>query len=727
MTRTRARRPPSGPAPLLVFLLGLCHAVVARASPELDAWRVEAAHVRALADNDTAAALRDAKRLERALPADATPGDRARLLNLFARIELYRAETAQAADHARQARALAERQGDRVGQVEADLTLVTASVNLADIDASYEATTHALTLVDGLERPELVAEAMLHTALMYQRRGRLDELVTTALQAVEIARRSQSPLALAYAQKAVAIGYQQSGREAEARVHFAEMLDLARAAGSSFLEADALLGLATAGGGAADVAAVSERRGREAIALYRRIDAPFSLCTGLFALADLQRRDGRPHEALEALDEAAAIYDRHPNRLGLWWTLNLRARVLRMLRRTAPAMADVERAYALAQESGVSFYRSESAKQLAELAAERGDHRRAYAYLTEANEMAARTAREGASARILELARRYESESKQRQLDDLARRGQEQAAQLRQRDLRQRWLWTLLGGSAVALALTAYFLVRLRRSHRLLAAANAQLQRSQDALERRVADRTAELEAANRELEAFAYSVSHDLRAPVRHIDGFTGLLAKRSEHTLDAQGRHYLDSISGAARRMGALIDDLLAFSRMSRSEMTRGSVDLGALAHEVVRDLAAEARGRAVEWQVGDLPVVTGSRAMLRLVLVNLVSNALKYTLPRERARIEIGAGSGEAGEVVVFVRDNGVGFDMRYAGKLFGVFQRLHPADEFEGTGIGLATVRRIVTRHGGRTWGTGEVGVGATFYFSLPAPPLAEVAR
>jgi len=236
-------------------------------------------------------------------------------------------------------------------------------------------------------------------------------------------------------------------------------------------------------------------------------------------------------------------------------------------------------------------------------------------------------------------------------------------------------------------------------------------------LERRVAARTAEFEAANKELEAFSYSVSHDLRAPLRHIDGFVELLTKHAGQTLDEKGRRHLATISSAARKMGALIDDLLAFSRMGRAEMRKIAVNLGTLAEEVVEDLKVDVKDRRVEWKLGQLPTVHGDPAMLRLVFQNLFSNAIKYSGPKEAARIEVDA-QPQNGEIVVSVHDNGVGFDPTYAHKLFGVFQRLHGPAEFEGTGIGLANVRRIVSRHGGRTWAEGAIGQGATFYFSLP---------
>ena len=239
-----------------------------------------------------------------------------------------------------------------------------------------------------------------------------------------------------------------------------------------------------------------------------------------------------------------------------------------------------------------------------------------------------------------------------------------------------------------------------------LNAVNAQLEK-----------RVAELNALSQELEAFSYSVSHDLRAPLRHITGFASMLEGSAGPTLDDKDRRYLNTISDAARRMGRLIDDLLVFSRMGRQEMTHGEVDLGALVDDVRREVGADLNGRAVAWNIHRLPIVEGDASTLRMALTNLMTNALKYSGTRATAEIEIGANGG-SDETVVFVRDNGVGFDMEYAHKLFGVFQRLHSTDEFEGTGIGLANVRRIVHRHGGRVWAEGAVGQGATFFFSLP---------
>jgi PAS domain S-box-containing protein len=237
-------------------------------------------------------------------------------------------------------------------------------------------------------------------------------------------------------------------------------------------------------------------------------------------------------------------------------------------------------------------------------------------------------------------------------------------------------------------------------------------------LEQRVIDRTLELEAVNKELEAFAYSVSHDLRAPLRHMAGYAELLQKNASSILDEKSRRYMMMILESAKRMGTLIDDLLAFSRIGRAETQKTEVSLEQLVKEALSEVRQETDGRNMSWKIGALPNVYGDRSMLRLTLVNLISNAVKFTRTRPQPEIEIGCVDGKEDEIVVFIKDNGVGFEMKYVKKLFGVFQRLHRAEEFEGTGIGLATVQRIIHRHGGRVWAEGLVDQGATFYFSVP---------
>jgi signal transduction histidine kinase len=270
--------------------------------------------------------------------------------------------------------------------------------------------------------------------------------------------------------------------------------------------------------------------------------------------------------------------------------------------------------------------------------------------------------------------------------------------------------WLTLGASIVALSLVGgaglISARRLRERNRLLHEHELDTER---------------LQLVNRELEAFSYSVSHDLRGPLRHIDGFVGLLRKRTADQLDEKSQRYLVTIAEAAQQMGRLIDDLLSFSRMGRHEMAYGDVDMAQLFAEARAELTRDAEGRQIVWDVGPLPRVRGDTAMLRLVLVNLVSNALKYTRPRPQAEIRFSSQTLPNDDVQFCISDNGVGFDMKYAGKLFGVFQRLHRAEDFEGTGIGLANVQRILHRHGGRIWAESTPGEGAKFFFTLPLHP------
>jgi light-regulated signal transduction histidine kinase (bacteriophytochrome) len=234
--------------------------------------------------------------------------------------------------------------------------------------------------------------------------------------------------------------------------------------------------------------------------------------------------------------------------------------------------------------------------------------------------------------------------------------------------------------------------------------------------------------ATNEELESFCYAVSHDLRAPLRHVVGFVQMLHQDCASTLDDTARNYLSAIAKATSKMSVLIDDLLSFSRMMRAELHRARVNMNELVKETLQELTPDTQSRRIDWKIGPLPDVPGDQSMLKQVWVNLLSNAAKYTRRRDHAAVEVRCEKTWDGELEFSVHDNGAGFDMKYVDKLFGVFQRLHQEQDYEGTGIGLASVRRIVHRHGGRTWAEGKLNDGATFYFTLPAKPAQhEVGR
>jgi light-regulated signal transduction histidine kinase (bacteriophytochrome) len=282
---------------------------------------------------------------------------------------------------------------------------------------------------------------------------------------------------------------------------------------------------------------------------------------------------------------------------------------------------------------------------------------------------------------------------------------------------------------AVALVLAAFARRRAREAqsaNRKLASEIAERVRAQDELnelnvdlERRVAERTQQLQEANNQLEAFSYSVAHDLKAPLHAISGFSRIVIEDYGPKLDEDLQRHLQSIASGAQRMETLIEDLLAFSRQGRKEMTPSDIEMGELAASVFEELRSAVPERKIELNLQPLRPARGDRAMIRQVLVNQLSNAMKFTQGKDNTCIEVGCSQNGSDHNIYYVKDNGAGFDMKYSGKLFGVFQRLHSGQEFEGTGVGLAIVQRVVQRHGGRVWAEGKVNVGTTFHFTLPA--------
>ena len=473
------RWPAGGLASLGVAAMLLLLTAAAPAPPiPIAQWRAAADADRALAENDVPRAHAEAVRLQADLPADASPVDRARALNLLARSEAYLGLTVQADAHAQEALAMARRSGDRIGQAEADLTLTLTSVNLGRLDELTAAATDAIAVLNGVDNPALKGEALLRASMMYLRLGRINHAVMTSVRASDIARRNRNPLALAYAAQGLGIAFGQSGRSAESHGYFLQMLADARAAHSRLLEGDALQSLADMSDSIGQTTS-AESLHRRAIRVYAQAGAPLSVNIGLLGLANFLHVHGRYHEAAPLLDQAIATYGRYPTPIGLWFALNARSANEQSLREPRRARADAEQAYALAKQIGFPTYIGQSARRLGVLAAAAGDFHRAYRLLAAADAISDRSVGTHKSVQMLELASQYERESRQREIEALTRRGQAQAAALRQRALKERLLLTMLLGAVAIAVITGLFVLRFRRL-------NA-------GLERRVQDRTEEL------------------------------------------------------------------------------------------------------------------------------------------------------------------------------------------------------------------------------------------
>jgi PAS domain S-box-containing protein len=488
----QARLPPGGAITirgiaglLLLAVSGFCMDG-AQASEDAAAWRLHVREARLLAEQDVARGLTEANRLLLALPADASPEDRASVLNLLARVENYDALTDRAAAHAHEALKLASAHGDADGQVEANLNLALITVNQADMAGLVDATANALAQLDRVERPELRGEAMLRGAMRHLRFGQLDESVAMSMRAIEIARRTKNPLALAYAEQALGISYTQAGSFAQAHDHFLLMREDARQAGSALLEADAVGSLGSTATNLGDAHA-GEQLIRDALSRYRQLGAPFYVCFGLFSLANNLRQQGRYSEALPLLLEALNGYVVHPNRIGRWYTLSALSQVQESLGHGPLAQSYAEQAYAQARDIDFPSYVADSARRLATFVAAQGDFRRAYSLSAEAGLMSAKSAADKSGERITELARHYELESHRKEVEELTRRNELQSAELQRRALQERWLWTVAAACTLGLLGVVGFLTRLRRSHRQLGALNDRLQQSQESLQHQTA------------------------------------------------------------------------------------------------------------------------------------------------------------------------------------------------------------------------------------------------
>jgi signal transduction histidine kinase/ActR/RegA family two-component response regulator len=713
-------------------LIVLCLYTSARAA-SLDDWRKEVTQTRQLADNDARQAYREAQRLDAALPANGTPADRARILNVLARIEIYLALTNAASRHVEQALDLANKSDDKVGQVEADLNIALNSVNQGRIDVLVTATTHSMTLLDDIDHPELVAEVMLRTATMYGRAGAFDASVTMPMQAMDIAQRSNNPLAKVYAHQGMAIALLQSSRWTEAAEHYARMSDLARAAHSRILEAEAIQGI---GDAQTKQGRLQEGESliREALASYRAIGGPFYIAEGLLSLAANLKAQKRPGEALVLLDEVMGIYEKHMNKIGLWQTCSSRSNDFLALGRIDDAASDAQRAYDLAEEIGAAHYLSLSARQMANLSAIRGEYQAAYKQSTEAAQMKEKADAERASTRMLDLAHRYRTEAKQHEVDRLTHEAEQHATYVR-------WLWTVLGGSIVILTGTTLFLRRLRHSNTSLERANQKLQDAQQkiqainaSLEQRVAERTMQLEEANKAKGMFLANMSHEIRTPMNAILGMVYLM--RRAGITEKQGEQ-LDKMDEAAQHLLGIINDILDVSKIEAGKLTleEKDLDVARIPGAVVSMLMerANAKGLRLLTEIGDLPqCLLGDRTRLTQALLNYAANAIKFTNEGSvTLSLRLETESDDAALVRFEVRDTGIGIAPELQNRLFNAFEQADSSTTrtHGGTGLGLAITKHLAELMGGQAGVLSSPGKGCTFWFTAwmkKAPALSGVA-
>jgi len=697
-------------------------AAAAVAAP-IDDWRGRAAAVRKLADNDAPAALVQARRLLEELPPDAPATDRVHGLNLLARIEIHLGHTSDAVARAEQALREASAAGDRAGQAEADMNLGLGAVNLNHVERLVDVTSHSIAVLEGVDRPDLLGEALFRGALVSRRVGRFEESATLALQAMDAAQRSGNPLVLAYAHHGLAVSYMQSERYGEAVEQLEQMRRQALAAGSKLQEGFALLGLSTGAQKRGDHVE-SERLIEQAIAAFTAVGAPVNLANAVHSHADQLLEQGRLKEALAESERARAILDATQLRTGRFHGAQQRSRIQEALGNKAAALAEAEDAYAESRALGQPLYQAGAAQRLAELAAAAGDQRRAYQLAIEAANMQARASTERSAERLLEAVQRRRDEARRQELAELQRRGEQQSAELLARGLQQRWLWTVLVGSLLALGSTVFFLVRLRRSR-------AEVRVLASTLEQRVHDRTDQLERAQQAAEAatqakseFLANMSHEIRTPMNAILGMSYLALQSG---LDARQRNYVEKVHRAAESLLGIINDILDFSKIEAGKLEIEAIpfELGDVFDQLANVLGMPAESKGLELLFvlpAELPTaLVGDPSRLGQILLNLGNNAIKFT---ERGEVTLAVSlaerSPERATLRFEVRDTGIGLRPEVCERLFQPFTQADASTSrrYGGTGLGLAICRHLVERMGGAIAVDSEPGRGSRFHFTLP---------
>ncbi|MDR7299147.1 signal transduction histidine kinase/DNA-binding response OmpR family regulator [Pelomonas aquatica] len=705
-----------------VLAAGLLLLGAAAAAP-IDDWRQRAVAVRKLADNDAMAAYTQAQRLQAELPADAPPADRTRVLNLLARIEVHLARTAEAMAHAEEALREATAAGDRAAQAEANMNIGLAAVNRNDVGRLVEVTSQTVAALEGVDRADLLAEALFRGALVYRRVGRLEEAVTMALQALDAAQRSGDPLVMAYARHGLAISYMQSGRLDEAMSQLQEMLRQAKAAGSRLQQGYALMALFEAAyqqGKRAEAYPYLD----EAIAAFTAIGSPTGLGIAVNTQAEYALKEQRLQEARAANERGREILKITQLPAGWFFSALQRSKIEQQLGHPAEALAEADDAYRRALALGQPLHQALATRRLAELAAAAGDPTRAYRLVVESADLQAKATAERSADRLLQAAQHRRDEARRLELAELQRRGEQQAAELQARGLQERWLWTVLAGSLLALGGAVFFLLRLRRSR-------AEVRSLADTLEQRVRERTEQLERAQHAAEAatrakseFLANMSHEIRTPMNAILGMSYLALQSG---LDAKQRNYVDKVHRAAESLLVVINDILDFSKIEAGKLEIESIpfQLADVFDQLANLLGMPAEEKGLELLFAlppGLPTgLVGDPSRLGQILLNLGNNAVKFT---ERGEVTMAVTVAERGaERVVLrfeVRDTGIGLSPEACQRLFQPFTQADASTSrrFGGTGLGLAICRHLVERMGGTIGVDSEPRRGSCFNFTLP---------